>query len=329
MHNSVQPESFPGLLAAHLAKLNHQLRHLLAGKPGLVAENGTDRSQSVIARLRVAASLLADPNVCRSVELAPLQRLGLVLGDLVSGLEDLSDGLPAYLLAPLRRLANYLSEVFARLDDGESPAAVCRDDRWEILLAGFINAGTVLQALDEVEEHMQAWNRRYSDQDLSSSQEDALQQRWAQLRDFGDSLFGAVGPDGERRPLVPVSAADLAGRRVMLLLDSSFRQAQLCERLRDAGCAVETASDPGGMIRRVVDRLPPEILLCDNLEPSLHLVTVRRQLQTLAANEQPILVLVAASGGTPAKLRDRARRLGARGTWAEPFWPGDLAASLS
>jgi hypothetical protein len=38
---------------------------------------------------------------------------------------------------------------------------------------------------------------------------------------------------------------------------------------------------------------------------------------------------VAAAGGTPQKLRDRAKHLGAQGTWADPFHTADLAAALA
>jgi hypothetical protein len=321
MNDSRLLASFPGLLAGHLAKLNHQLRHLRANglDPSLGSAAGP--SHSVVKRLQVAAMLLSDPDACRGAEQASLQRLGLVLGELLTGLDETPTLLPAYLLTPLGHLAEFLTEAFDRLDAGEEPALLCRDVRWETLLAAFINAGTVLQGLDEVEDRLLAWSRRYADKDLSPSQELALQHRWALLREFGDSLFGVAGQRA--------ASEDLTGRRVMLLLDSPFRQAQLGERLREAGCLVETSGDPGGMMARVGDPLPPEILLCDNLEPSLHLVTVRARLEALRESERPHLVLVAAAGGTPQKLRDRAKHLGAQGTWADPFHTADLAAALA
>jgi CheY-like chemotaxis protein len=147
------------------------------------------------------------------------------------------------------------------------------------------------------------------------------------LRDFGDTLFGLTDHPAVERGTPPVGWG-LTGRRVMLLLDSPFRQSQLCERLREAGCVVETAGDPGGLLARVGDPLPPEILLCDNLEPSLHLTAVREKLQALAPTGLPPLILVATSGGSPSMLRDRAKHLGAQGTWADPFRPADLAAAL-
>ncbi len=320
MNDRPLPASFPGLLAGHLAKLNHQLRHLRAEGQAPAPLAAAGPSHSVVRRLQVAAALLSDPDACRGAEQASLQRLGLVLGELLAGLNQTPAPLPAYLMTPLGHLAEFLTEVFDRLDAGEEPALLCRDIRWESLLAVFINAGTVLQGLDEVEDRLLAWSRRYADKDLSASQELALQHRWALLREFGDSLYGRAG-EAQRRE-------DLSGRRVMLLLDSPFRQAQLGERLREAGCLVETSGDPGGMMARVGDPLPPEILLCDNLEPSLHLTTVRSRLAHLAVAERPPLVLVAAAGGTPEKLRDRAKHLGVQGTWADPFHPADLAAAL-
>ncbi len=327
MNDNPLPTSFPGLLAGHLAKLNHQLRHLLAD--GLDPAPGKDAGQAhaVICRLRVAAALLSAPDEGQGAEQAPLQRLGLVLSELVAGIGDKSNCLPAYLLSPLGQLAEFLDQVFERLDAGEEPCDVCDDIRWEALLAAFINAGTVLQALDEVEEKMQAWSRRYAESDLSVSQEEALQCRWALLRDFGDTLFGTADHAAGDGPAAR-GGRELVGRRVLMLLDSPFRQSQLCERLRAAGCAVETAGDPGGLMARVGDPLPPEILLCDNLEPSLHLTAVREKMKALAQSEWPPLILVATAGGSPANLRDRAKHLGAQGTWADPFRPEDLAAAL-
>ena len=320
MNDSPLPASFPGLLAGHLAKLNHQLRHLRANGLDSAVVAAAGPSHTVVKRLQVAAALLSDPDACRGAEQASLQRLGLVLGELLSGLNETPASVPAYLLTPLGHLAEFLTEVFDRLDAGEEPALLCRDVRWESLLAVFINAGTVLQGLDEVEDRLLAWSRRYAEKDLSASQELALQHRWSLLREFGDSLFGATA-QGRR-------GEDLTGRRVMLLLDSPFRQAQLGERLREAGCLVETSGDPCGLMARVEDPLPPELLLCDNLEPSLHLTVVRARLESLTEAKRPPLVLVAATGGRPEKLRDRAKHLGAQGTWADPFRPADLAAAL-
>ena len=92
---------------------------------------------------------------------------------------------------------------------------------------------------------------------------------------------------------------------------------------------METARDAADLLARVGTAEAPDILLCDNLEPTLHLTTVRAGLPTTDTEAGPALVLLASSGGSPASLRERARIVGARGTWAEPFRPADLAAILA
>jgi CheY-like chemotaxis protein len=319
-------------LAGHLAKLNQQLRHLLAaplspGAPIASAEPGP--AQSVINRLRVAAALLAAPTRDRGAPSAPLQRLGMALGELVSGLAGAPGRLPDHLLPPMRQLAEFLGDVFDRLDRGDDPGDLCLDLRWETILAAFINAGTVLQTMDEIEEQMQTWSRRYGDQDLSASQEETLRRRWAQLRNLGDSLFGPIEPAPPTVNSEGDAAADLAGRRMLLLLASPFRKDQLRDRLRAMGCQVETSRNPRSMIARVRELQEPLVLLCDNLEPTHYLATVRDALAQLAPEQCPPLVLVASAGGSASRLRDRARHLGVQGTWADPFRPSDLIKALA
>ncbi len=329
MTDTYLPTDFIGLLAGHLAKLNQQLRLLLADDQGAAAGGMAQPgpAHSVLSRLRVASNLLVDPQMFHGERQKSWRQLGLALGDLVSELQKNPGRLPVYLLSPLEQMADYLSEVFTRMDTGESNVDLCHDPRWEALLGAFINAGTVLQVLDEMEDRMQNWSQRFGDQDLSASQEEFLQRRWTMLRQYGDSLFGTT--EGPLLELAGKSNPDheLSGRRVMLLLDSPFRKAQLGEHLRDAGCTVEYADSAVGMMARVADPLPPEILLCDNLEPSLHLTAVRGQLKALELSPQLPLVLVATTGGSASALRERAQRLGVQWTWAEPFRLADLAAA--
>ena len=334
MNDSRPPASFPDLLAGHLAKLDHQLRHLLSGPPAGPAERDPASVAAVLGRLRVAATLLTTPGLAAGREMEPLHCLGAAVSALVVDLAPDVARVPASLVPPLTLLAGLLGESFDRLDAGEAPAAICNDPRWEATLAAFINAGTVLQGLDEIEEQMQAWSRRYGEQDLSASQEDALRRRWLLVRAYGDTLFGAAtdaaGPGA--RPYEPHGGPEpdsgLVGRRVMLLLDSPFRRAQLVERLREAGCAVEIAECPADMLARVEDPLPPQILLCDNVEPTRHLAAVQASLSELEAGSRPVMVLIATVAGGGAKVHERARQMGALCTWADPFRPRDLAAAL-
>lgn len=330
MNASPQPAAFPDLLAGHLAKLNQQLRHLLAHPPASGPLAGADAgpARSVINRLQVAAALLTAQMPAHDALGASLQRLGAALGELVSGLAATPGSLPRHLLPPMRQLAAFLDEIFARLDRDDDLRDLDRDLRWETILAAFINAGTVLQTLDEVEDQMQAWSRRYGDRDLSVSQEQTLRRRWAQLRSLGDSLFGNVEAESVAANAPEKPASDLVGRRMLLLLASPFRRNQLRERLRDMGCRVEISGDARSMVARVAALETPLVLLCDNLEPTHHLVTVRDALASLAGSMRPPLILVASAGGSASRLRDRARHLGVQGTWADPFRPVDLIKAL-
>ena len=69
-------------------------------------------------------------------------------------------------------------------------------------------------------------------------------------------------------------------------------------------------------------------MLCDNLEPSRHLIAVRARLAHLAPEDRPPLVLVAAGGDAAERLQERAEHLGARGAWSEPWRADDLARWL-
>jgi len=327
MNDHPLPDSLPGLLAGHLAKLNHQLRQLLADPSPETPWADPGPARAVINRLQVAAALLSDAKLSADPGLAPLRRLGSALNDLVLNLNGSSAQLPEDLLPPLRQLADFLAACFARLDAGEDPVSLCLDTRWEAILAAFFNAGTELQSLDEIEEQMHRWRQRYAERNVSAAQKDALHCRWDQVREFGDSLFGAARSPAASQAGAP--STDLAGRDVMLLVSSPFRQDQLREQLTEAGCVVEVAADPQGVMRRVGTEHPFEVLLCDNLEPSLNLTAVREQLAALTPSERPALVLVAAAGGSSQRLRERARRLGAIGAWADPFHLADLIHILA
>ena len=324
MNDHPLPDALPGLLAGHLAKLNHQLRQLLADPSPETSWADPGPARAVVNRLQVAAALLSDAKLSADPGMAPLRRLGSALSDLVLDLNGSSARLPANLLPPLRRLADFLAECFARLDAGEKPASLCLDTRWEAILAAFFNAGTELQSLDEIEEQMNRWRHRHAERTLSAAQKDALHCRWDQVREFGDILFGVAKPPAAGQAGAGASSADLAGRDVMLLVASPFRQDQLREQLSEAGWVVEVAADPQDMMTRVGTEHPPEVLLCDNLEPSLNLTAVREQLAALTPSARPALVLVAAAGASSQRLRERARRLGAIGAWADPFRLADL-----
>jgi CheY-like chemotaxis protein len=311
-------------LAGHLTKLNGQLRHLLAGSPASLGIEQAESAMAVSGRLRVASDLLVARTGAGS-----LTRLGSALSQLMAGLGDVPGRLPAHLLPPLTLLADHLGELFTRHDAGEDLDRLGADPRWDAVLAAFLNAGSVLQALDLIEEQMQAWSRRYGEAEISASQDEALRQRWALLRGFGDTLFGQETSLPAAADPVADPARRLAGHHVLLLLDSPFRRAQLRDRLQAAGCFVEIARDAAGLLARAGTSEAPDILLCDNLEPSLHLTTVRAALPNADGQSGPALVLLASSAGSPASLRERARIVGARGTWAEPFRPEDLASILA
>ncbi|MCB1184997.1 hypothetical protein KDM41_16335 [bacterium] len=327
MTDTILPDSFVGLLARHLAKLHEQLRHLHTSPADPVRDPA--RAFAAVNRLRAAAVALAAQDPAGANVLLP--ELRGPLAELVAGPADSPLQLPGHLVEPCIQLADLLDTVFARADAGVDHATLAADPRWESVLAAFLNAGTMLQDLDIMEDLLAAWGRRYGNTDLSRSQEEALRRRWSLLRAFGDSLFGTppVGASG-RHAAPPVSgeAERLRGRLVALVLDGSFRRSLLTERLRECGCRVAELEGPDDLPALVAAAEPPALLLCDNLEPTRHLAAVRARLGQLAPEDAPPLVLVAGAGETADRLRERARSLGARGAWTEPWRAADLALWL-
>ncbi len=318
MDDTTAPDNHPGILAGHLAKLNHRLRHLhVEGElTGPLAAPGL--AYGVVARLQVAARLLAHPAAAGTGGDPSLQRLGLVLGEFLTGLGQPPRILPAYLMPPLEQLSAFLAEVFDRLDAGQEPSTICADVGWSSLVASFVDAGRPWQCLDEMERGLRAWSAEHPRTELSPADQDELRRRWHRLRNCGDTLFGAGESQNREQH-----------RRVVLLLDSSFRQNQLCERLHDAGWTVEAATDPQDVMRRLAAPAPPELVFCDNLEPSSHLNNMRCRLADLTPSARPGLVLVAAATGSETSRQERARHLGAQVAWAEPFRLADLVEGLS
>ena len=181
MNDSPLPATFIGLLAHHLAKLCEQLRQLRSGT-GPEAAAGIRPEAWVLAnRLRAAASALASGREAAAP--AALAELHAPLAAFVAELGTMAGDLPVHLDDPCTQLAAALEESFVRLDAGDDPAEVAADPGWETVLAAFLNAGTVLQGLDTVEEGLVAWARRYADTEFSHSQAEALRRRWALLRD--------------------------------------------------------------------------------------------------------------------------------------------------
>jgi len=319
MDDTNAPTSYPGLLAGHLAKLHHRLRHLHVDGDltGPMAAAGP--AYSVASRLRVSAAMLADPAVCHTAAQAPLQRLGVVLGEFVSGLGNPPARLPAYLLPALEYLADFLQHLFQEFDSGLEMTEACTDPKWQLVISAIIWAGTPLQTGDDIEMLLGTWHDQYGQGTLSATTSQQLRDRWLRLRDYGDQLWGT---DTDNK-------ADIVGHAV-LLLDSPFRRDQLIERLQRGGWTVETAVDCARVLNRLAAPRPPDIVICDNLEPSQHLAEVCRELASSAIpGRRPSLVLVASAAANASSQRERALNLGAHCAWSEPFRLTDLQAGLA
>ena len=108
---------------------------------------------------------------------------------------------------------------------------------------------------------------------------------------------------------------------VVLLVASPFLREVLASRLAAAGRRVLEAASPAEVPTLLAGPHPPQLILCDNEEPTGHLRRLRRLLAG-APPPLPALVLVASGAGALPGGQRRARLAGADGIWAEP-WPAD------
>jgi len=151
-----------------------------------------------------------------------------------------------------------------------------------------------------------------------------LRRRWADLRRYGDALFAAPdsGRSGDARK------PDGGPRTIWLVVDSSFRRSQLQQILAAGGFRIKVADNPAAAVAACLET-SGGTMICDNLEPSSHLLGVRRALTASGAvNQVPVILIAPAAAGAEPQARERALRLGATGLWLEPFTLSSLQQIL-
>ncbi len=310
----------PGHLADYLAELLKRFRHF-SGPMEPAAELA-----SHVARIKVSARLLTALD--RSGGGAPegFVRLGGVLAEWANFFEASPESFPLYLVSPVQRLADYLEELMLRRDRGE-PAVVLNSDRgWVAVLASFNHAGTPLAVLEDVEDLFNRWGSRWSDENLTPIQEQQLLRSWLSLRKRGDVLFRVDEgrKPGEKGLLGPAHEFP----EVLLLVDSVFRRDEIRDKLTDRNYRVEIPCDTTQALEFLAAGPVPRAILCDNLEPTRPLASLREGLYSLKGGTKIPLVLVVGSTLAGAVDDERARSLGAVAAWREPFDPVDLGRIL-
>jgi len=321
MTGRLENENGPGLLADHLAELQLRFRHF----------SGENRPSgalaSSMARMRITARLLpvlAQP-AGRATE--GFQRLGGVLAEWVHGFESSPESFPVYLEKPVGRLADYLEELIARRDDGVPAIELAKDQGWPGVLASFRHAGTPLAVMEDADELFRRWRARWTENNLTPAQVKLLQRRWLDLRKSADQLFLGEGRKQlwGRDPEEPS-----AGRpRILLLVDSNFGRNQLRGILVGRNFEVVVPSDPSEGRDLLAAGPGFRAAICDNLEPTRHLVRLRKELQSLPSlRSLPLVLVVAGPFRSRGPLRDRARALGAAAAWSEPYDPAELSGIL-
>lgn len=133
----------------------------------------------------------------------------------------------------------------------------------------------------------------------------------------GPAADGAAGPaPAERR----------ANGRVVLLVASRFRAADLEERLLQARFEVLPCATPQEAWSRLREG-PVAAVVCDNAEPT-HWLRALAELRAEQVGRFPCPVVLVATATNDA-VRRLARQFGAAGVWTPPFLIDDLRAHLA
>lgn len=318
--NQIEPEHGPGRLADYLAELLKRFRHFSGPMEPSVG------MASHLARIRVSGRLLSALDRSSGSVAEGFVRLGGVLGEWVTFFDSSPESFPLHLASPVERLADFLEELLVRRDQGVPAAELTRDEGWGVILASFRHAGTPLAVLEDVEDLFSRWGLRWSDDNLTPLQEQQLFRRWLSLRKRGDALFQVDGERTHRLDDLRGPAGD--SPEILLLVDSTFRRDEIREKLMARDYRVEVPCDPAQALEFLSTGPVPRAVLCDNLEPTLHLANLRERLSSQEGSAPVPLVLVVGSSLAVAQDEERARSLGAVAAWREPFDPVDLGRIL-
>ena len=281
-----------------------------------------------LTRLETASRLLAHAGTRENYP--GFQRLGSVLPEFISFVEENPGRYPLELDRPLEILADHLETLLAEIDKGESTASVGEDSRWGEIHSRFESAGTAPAVMEDLEQALDRWETGDGSAGRVPWDAEELRRRWASLRRRGDRLF--------EKPILtapPVSEGLLTiqGQNAVcgLLLDSPFQRDQLLQKIRLTGSRAVVLDCPEQAVELALEGSLGLVLLGDNLEPTRNLEKILAVLRTerLGTPESPTCCILV-SGSRPGcdERNRRAVALGAAGNWAPPFETTDLQKIL-
>lgn len=310
MNDTRQSENYLEILTGFVAELADQLRLSFVG-----AATETPLP-ACTARLSVLADLLTSSQLQN--DLGSLVQLGNAIVSLIDAMYEGPDKDLVHLEPALEELTDALETTLGRLDAGEPAARLGGDPVWLTILSRLQSAGTPLEIMDELDACARHWEERWCKCELPPEQESQLRQRWLTFREYGDAMFAGTGAAA-----APAMRSREAGEGVILLVDSILRREQLLHKLQGMGFSAQTTATPETAMSLVRSQERARAIICDNLEPSNHLIHLGRLKK--GQKGRPALVLITAGSGSPTADLQRARNLGADGVWAEPFNTQPLA----
>ncbi len=144
-------------------------------------------SWPVCFRLDVQANLLG--GLAHEAGWEELASLAQALSDLAQlGQED-PGHIPLHWSDALNRLAEFLDQMLAGLDAGDSREQWLINSKWDRMTSWFAHLGSPFLVMDEMEEVLLQWQDAWCDGALDPNHEKELKERWQRLRNFGDALF--------------------------------------------------------------------------------------------------------------------------------------------
>jgi PAS domain S-box-containing protein len=135
---------------------------------------------------------------------------------------------------------------------------------------------------------------------------------------FSFTIALELQPAASARPRVPADAARLAGKRILVVDDSSVSRANLAELLACAGADVAVAADGNAALEKVerarAAGQPYEIVMADNRMPEPDGAAIAQQIIAAAHTRREAIVLMLTVDG----LHTQLARLRARGLEESP-----------
>lgn len=310
MNDFKQPENYLDILIRSVAELADQLRHSYSGAAAGAALPACTARLGVLADLLTSFPLQGD--------LGSLAGLGAAIGSLTDAMYEGPDKDLDYLEPALEELTVVLESALGRLDNGEPAPQLDGDPVWLTVISRLQSAGTPLEIMDELDACARQWEERWCQRELPAEQGKQLRQRWSTFREYGDAMFA---PEMAEASFASNKTEVETG--LILLIDSILRREQLLHKLQDMGLSAQTTTSAEAAMSLARSPGRARAIICDNLEPSNHLVQLGRLKN--GQKGHPALVLITAGPASSATELQWAHNLGADGVWAEPFNTPPLA----